>query len=175
MLLKLKTPNGSRNFHCFETKQCLTFHHCNPSYHRPKKYVSQFSYRFKRLINIKIRQNHKPFIASQLPSPYYAGQQKICQEIDVLYFPHFGSLTPIPTIAFKSMGPIFQCSQFRGFSVENYIFEFSKNFWTFLFLIWKGNKIGSSLQKIIQIGQPVLEISYFEVKKSSKFCHLIFF
>ena len=54
--------------------------------------------------------------------------KNFAKAIEVSYFPNFGSLIPNPAIIIKSLWPIVQCCQFRGFSVENYIFEIISKF-----------------------------------------------
>ena len=71
------------------------------------------------------------------------------------------------------MGQFSQCSQFGGFSVENYIFEIVSEFSNFAILIWNRNKIVGSLPKIHWYGTNGLEdidLLYFEIIISSKFC-----
>merc|ERR1712101_25785 len=104
----------------------------------------------------------------------YTGQQKKCQGLKISYFPNFGALIPNLTIIFKFMEPILQCCQFSGFfdqkSRFRIFFENLKNSETFFFVIGKRIKLSAVCKKkIIEIGPTDLEISRFEVKKSSKF------
>ena len=81
---------------------------------------------------------------------------------------------------FWSIEPILQCCQFCGFSDQNYIFETISKSWKIvkLFLIWKGNKIGSNLHwlKILplpfQIKKSLKNFQNFEKPRNSQHCKI---
>ena len=116
------------------------------------------------------------------PNVYYKlhWSTKKCQSLKISYFLNFGVLIQNPPIFFD------KCTRFHSVASFAFFFgqklHFRKLFYvlkllkTFLFQFGKGKKLWAVCKKIIQIGQTVLEISYFgEVEKSSIFCNLNFF